>query len=93
MNSWKDNVFVRVALLVLAAFCVVTILSLQLEYNRMKTERDALSAQIAEAQQKVDELQNALDTPFDDEYVIKIAREKLNYRLPEEIVFYNDLNN
>lgn len=93
MNSWKDNVFVRVALLALAAFCVVTILSLQLEYNRMKTERDALSAQIAEAQQKVDELQNALDTPFDDEYVIKIAREKLNYRLPEEIVFYNDLNN
>ena len=28
---------------------------------------------------------------FDDEYIIKIAREKLNLRLPEEIVYYNNL--
>lgn len=93
MFQWKNNVFLRAALLVLAIFCFVTILSLQLEYNRLKTERDALTAQIAAAQEKVDELQSALDTPFDHEYIIKFAREKLNYRLPEEIVFYNDLNN
>ena len=29
----------------------------------------------------------------DDDYIIRIAKEKLNLRLPEEIIFYNDLAN
>lgn len=48
---------------------------------------------IDEIQGKVDELQNKLDTPFDAEYIIALAKEKLGYCLPEEIIFYNDLIN
>jgi len=90
--NWTNNAFVRVAFIVLMIFCFVTTLSLQLEYNRLKTEAAALENQIEEAAENVEELQNALNTPFDYEYIIRFAREKLNYRLPEEIVFYNDLN-
>ncbi|MFR5863840.1 MAG: hypothetical protein ACLUFV_00755 [Acutalibacteraceae bacterium] len=32
-----------------------------------------------------------LDAPITDEYIRRIAREKLNYRDPDEILFYNDL--
>lgn len=92
MLNWINNVFVRVAFIVLIIFCFVTTLSLQLEYNRLKAEEASLEKQIAEASEHVEELQNALNTPFDYEYIIRFAREKLNYRLPEEIVFYNDLN-
>ena len=28
---------------------------------------------------------------MDEEYIIDIAKEKLNLRLPEEIIFYNNL--
>lgn len=92
MHQWKNNIFLRVALIVLALFCLGTILSLQLEYNRLQNQRELLEKQISVSQTKIDELQSALNAPFDDEYVIKFAREKLNYRLPEEIVFYNDLD-
>ncbi len=92
MQQWKNNIFLRVALIVLAIFCLGATLSLQFEYNRLQNQREALEKQISLSQAKIDELQSALNAPFDDEYVIKFAREKLNYRLPEEIVFYNDLN-
>lgn len=88
---WKNNVFLRTSLFLLVVFCIVAIVTLQLEYNRLRTKRDALMDEISQAEERVNSLEEALDAPFDDDYVIKVAREKLNYRLPEEIVFYNDL--
>jgi len=93
MQPLKNNVFLRAALVLMAVFCVGAIFSLQLDFNQLKNQRDELAEQIAAAEARIEELQNALETPFDNDYVIKFAREKLNYRLPEEIVFYNDLNN
>lgn len=92
MHHWKKNVVVRAALVSIAVCGITAIVSFQMEYNRLKTTRDELAAQIALTEEHIEELQNALDEPFDDDYVIRFAREKLNYRLPEEIVFYNDLN-
>ena len=37
--------------------------------------------------------QNKLDTPFDKDYIIALAKDKLGYCLPDEIIFYNDLVN
>ena len=93
MTNLRGNVFVRMAIFIFAVLGIVTIVSLQLKYNNLKLQRDAAAAEIAAAQERVDALEESLAAPFDDEYVIKIARERLNYRLPEEIVFYNDLNN
>ena len=66
-------------------------MKLQLEYNSLKMRRDVLAAEIQATSERIEMLQTTLDTPFDDEYIIKIAREKLNLRLPEEIVYYNNL--
>lgn len=70
---------------------VVSIVKLQLEYNSLKMRRDVLAAEIQATSERIEMLQTTLDAPFDDEYIIKIAREKLNLRLPEEIVYYNNL--
>lgn len=70
---------------------VVSIVKLQLEYNSLQVRRDALLAEIQNTGERMELLQSSLDMPFDDEYIIKIAREKLNLRLPEEIVYYNNL--
>lgn len=70
---------------------VVSIVKLQLEYNSLKVRRDALLAEIQNTGERIEMLQSSLDTPFDDDYIIKIAREELNLRLPEEIVYYNNL--
>ena len=66
-------------------------MKLQLEYNSLQVRRDALLAEIQNTGERMEMLQSSLDMPFNDEYIIKIAREKLNLRLPEEIVYYNNL--
>ena len=91
MHALKNNLLVKLALLIIAAFCLVSMVTFVIRYNSLKQQRDMLAADIAALEERIDAVQAALDTPFDDEYVIKIAREKLNLRLPEEVVFYNDL--
>ena len=84
------NFFVKAAILVLAAFCVVTIVRLQFEFNDLREQENELKAKIEASRDHIEEIQNDLDAPFDEEYIVRVAREKLNYYLPEEIIFYSD---
>lgn len=91
MHRLKNSGFFRMIIFAMMIVGVVSIVKLQLEYNSLKVRRDALLAEIQNAGERIEMLQSSLDTPFDDDYIIKIAREKLNLRLPEEIVYYNNL--
>ena len=91
MHRWKNSGFFRVMIFAMMIVGVVSIVKLQLEYNSLKVRRDALIMEIENTGERIEMLQSSLDMPFDDEYIIKIAREKLNLRLPEEIVYYNNL--
>ena len=91
MHRWKNSGFFRVMIFAMMIVGVVSIVKLQLEYNSLQVRRDALLAEIQNTGERMEMLQSSLDMPFDDEYIIKIAREKLNLRLPEEIVYYNNL--
>lgn len=91
MHRLKNSGFFRMIIFVMMIVGVVSIVKLQLEYNSLKVRRDALLAEIQNTGERIEMLQSSLDTPFDDDYIIKIAREKLNLRLPEEIVYYNNL--
>lgn len=72
-------------------FCTVTIVKMQFEFNSLKEDKAEVEEQIKAYELKIDELQARLEEDFDTEYIMRIAREKLNFRLPEEIIFYNDL--
>ncbi len=91
MHRLKNSGFFRMIIFAMMIVGVVSIVKLQLEYNSLKVRRDALLAEIQNTGERIEMLQSSLDTPFDDDYIIKIAREKLNLRLPEEIVYYNNL--
>lgn len=91
MHRFKNSGFLRVIIFAMMIVGVVSIVKLQLEYNSLQVRRDALLAEIQNTGERMELLQSSLDMPFDDEYIIKIAREKLNLRLPEEIVYYNNL--
>ena len=91
MHRWKNSGFFRVIIFAMMIVGVVSIVKLQLEYNSLQVRRDASLAEIQNTGERMEMLQSSLDMPFNDEYIIKIAREKLNLRLPEEIVYYNNL--
>ena len=86
------NLFVRIALIVVVLVCVITILRLQIQFNNLNDEKKLLEAQVQEYAEDIEELKAEIARPFDDEYVIRVAREKLGYHLPDEIIYYNDLN-
>jgi len=90
LKSFTSNIFFKVAVLLFAVLCIVSVIRLQLKNNDVKSDAAALEAKIEEEERKVGELKNKLDAPFDEDYVIELAKEKLNLRLPEEIIFYTD---
>ncbi|MBE6606458.1 MAG: hypothetical protein E7635_05435 [Ruminococcaceae bacterium] len=81
----------KIAIAIAVVFCVVRIVSYQIEYSSLRAQQADIQEKIEYYTERVDELENKLEAPFDDEYIIKVAKEKLNYCLPEEIIFYNDL--
>ncbi len=88
----KSNIFIKAATFVFIVFCTVTIIKMQFEFNNLKDDKAEVEEQIKNYELKIDELQARLEEDFDTEYIMRIAREKLNFRLPEEVIFYNDLS-
>lgn len=92
-KSRSANVFLKIGVVCFIGVVLYTILCMQLRYNELRRTRDALLAEIEAGAGRVEKLENELAMPFDEEYVAKVAREKLNLCRPEEILFYNDLLN
>ena len=87
----NSNVIIKLGVAAFVIIGMFTIARLEMKYNDIEMKRQELEAQYAENQEMIEELERELDAEFNDEYVIKIAKEKLNLCLPEEIIFYNDL--
>ena len=91
MEQIRNNPIIRIAAGALVLLAIVSVLVLRLELNDLKEQRDTLSCSIAEIENRIEDMRKALVTGPDDAYIIKLAKEKLNLRLSEEIIFYNDI--
>ena len=88
----RTNMFVKIAMVVIIVVSIFTIVKLQMQFNELNTQRKQLIAQVKEYSNALEQKQDQLDEPFDDDYVIRVARDKLGYHLPDEVIYYNDLN-
>ena len=93
MNSLAKNTFMRIIILTVVFFFSVVYITVRLQQNDLEAKAEQLQGQIEAAQAEIDELQAEIDRPFDDEYVAKIAHEKLGLRYPHEIIFYGGSGN
>ena len=59
-----------------------------MKYNELKEEKEKIEEQIEQSQEEIDKLNQDIAAPMDDEYIIKVAREKLNLYFPDETIFY-----
>lgn len=96
MNNRKKSSKKRVNLKVLVKrglFCCVLIyicfllISQQFDLARLSAKEDALDAQIAAEQKAATELAAQKEAAGTDEYLERVAREKLGYMKPSEKVF------
>lgn len=87
-----SSFFLKIAIVLFMVFSIVMILQLQQEFSELEKKHAQLKVQIDEYEERIAQLQYELDRPFDNEYIIEIARKKLNYHLPDEIIFENQKN-
>ncbi|MBR2479580.1 MAG: septum formation initiator family protein [Clostridia bacterium] len=70
----------------------VTIAVLNLmRLNQIQNEAIRLALEKEELQYRVDELKYRLNSPIDDAYIERVAREKLGLYFPDEIVYFNGM--
>jgi len=62
-----------------------------MNYNQRLKETARLVLEREELEYRVDELKYRLESPIDDAYIEKVAREKLGLYFPDEIIYFNDM--
>ena len=93
MPKKKISFFAKTAFFVFLFFCGITMFQMGAQIQAAREEIAEANRQIADYQAQIQALNDELDTPFDYTYIRKIARSKLNYSMPDDVVFYNDLSN
>ena len=90
MNG-NSNIIIKLGAVVFLVIGIFTIARLEMKYNDIQFKCEELEAIYEENEELMDDLERELGAEYNEEYIIKIAREKLNLCMPEEIIFYNDL--
>lgn len=90
LDMITENLVFKIAVVLFAVLCIISIFSFNAEKQELLAQKEELEEQIARCEEEILSMENDLSKPYDDEYIIRVAREKLNMRLPEEIVFITD---
>jgi len=77
-------------IVLLAVSVTVSTINL-MQYNNRQKEIEKLESERAELEYRVDELEYYLSSPINDNYIAKIAREKLGLSFPDETIYHTDI--
>jgi cell division protein FtsB len=86
------KVVARLLLAVLLIASLTAFVTGLMKYSELQREKDALEDKVEEYEAEVEELEFLINSPVDYEYIIRVAKEKLNLLLPDEIIYHNDSN-
>ena len=92
MNG-RGNIFLILITVILLVTVLYMLVTTRVELNNLLEEKAELEQTIEDYSNKVDELEYQLGKEIDDEYIIKIARERLGLHLPNEKIFYYSKGN
>ena len=85
------SIIIRSFICILLIFSVVFFFWSIMKYNRLLEEQKNKEIYISQLNEKIDELEYLVEMPLDDEYKIRMARERLGMCFPDEIIFYTDV--
>ncbi|MBO5909429.1 MAG: septum formation initiator family protein [Clostridia bacterium] len=85
------SVVIRFFILLFLVFSIVFFFWSVMKYNRLLEEQKNREVYISQLNEKIDELEYLVEMPLDDEYKIRMARERLGMCFPDEIIFYTDI--
>jgi len=92
MKAPHIKVIARLLLALLLISSVTAFVTGLMRYSELQREKDVLEQKVEEYEAEVEKLEYLIDCPVDYDYIIRIAKEKLNLYLPDEIIYHNDSN-
>lgn len=91
MRKARVSAITKLSMIVFVILCAAAVFALQLKANSLQTEKQRLLEEITKEEARLEELNNKIDAPFDEEYIKSEAKSKLNLVMPDEVIFYNDI--
>lgn len=85
--------FAKLALFAILFFLVISIVDSNIKINNLKREEEKLREEKAMYTIRVERLEAQLEEEVSAETIKRIAKEKLNLRNPDDLVYANDLPN
>ena len=76
-------------MLLLAGYFVISLINVNMQINDRKKEVEELNVRYEEQVAQNEALRNVIDGGDKDDYIERVAREKLGYVMPGERVYYN----
>ena len=90
----KSKVYIAVSafLIFFLIFSLIYFLWSLMRYTEAMEKKEEKEAYVTELKNEIQRLEYMLDAPLDDEFKIRIAREKLGMCFPDEIIFHTGLD-
>ena len=86
----RASVLIQVFLILLFVFAVVFFLRSLMNYNKVMEEAKQREQKIEKLTDEIEQLEYLIDAPLDEDFKIRIAREKLGMCFPDEIIYFAD---
>lgn len=93
MQRKRLGFFGKLAMIAIVFFLVISIVDKNIEINSLKKEEEKKRQELQSYTLQVERLNSQLEEEVSAETIKRIAREKLNLRDPNELVYANDLPN
>lgn len=84
------SVLVQGFLILLFVFAVVFFLRSLMDYNKVMKEAKQREQKIEKLTDEIEQLEYLIDAPLDEDFKIRIAREKLGMCFPDETIYFAD---
>lgn len=86
------SMLAKTALGVFVVVALIISISNVMKFNQQKEKEAAYRAAIEAVDKENGRLQNLLDAPMDDEYIARLAQERLGLGFSDEKQYHNNLN-
>lgn len=90
-SGYKTSLAVKAALGGILVVLFISVINMQISLKTLREEREVLEEELADLRDDIEETTYRLSEETDADYIERYAREYLNYRYPNEILFYNDI--
>ena len=84
------SVLIQGFLILLFVFAVIFFLRSLMNYNKVMEEAKLREQKIETLTDEIEQLEYLIDAPLDEDFKIRIAREKLGLCFPDEIIYFAD---